>query len=154
MAAFSTARVGRVAAGAVVAVLAWGHFAPTAPASCGDYVTVMPSHTPHVPSPFDPVQTPVSFAPDSPFPCPCREPQPFGRLPKPCDGPMCQAPASPATAAVPVPVERSDNWAALFVTVGMSAIPSLVDTLENSCNHLFSNALWVFRPPRPFTPIS
>src|SRR5262245_17498509 len=88
---------------AVLAAIAWGWLAPTsARASCGDYVVIpgeQPAHS--TPSTHDLVPPPPV---DSPTPSP-------DRLPEPCHGPRCSAPAPTPLTVAPVPVLHLEEWA-------------------------------------------
>jgi len=149
----------RVGSGTVLAVLAWGLFAPaSARASCGDYVTMQPRHSStqqtspqHRPPPH---LTPPQGEPDAPPvanvvpPCPCREPAPSDGLPLPCPGPGCSAPTAPDSTTAPAPVQHPDDWAVPAGAVCFAPSTPVDSFADLGRGHPVRQPSAIYHPPR------
>jgi hypothetical protein len=137
----------RSAAGAVFAVLAWAGAAPSAWASCGDYVVMATEHsTPAEPAFAFPVAAAGSNELTELPPCACRQPASPEHEPMPCPG--CSAPAPTETAATPLTIQPTEDSAMSAGPVG--PVPDVgADAVgEPAGAQLTPRISIVFRPPR------
>ena len=120
----SAKRVWHVVAAAIAVLLAYTYFAPSALASCGDYVTIVPHGAMPTGSPAEPVTWDEQPAPRE-LPCPC-ERGPLERRDVPCQGPWCSGSHAPMTTPVSTPDQVRDSWACwwtAFVLDGATSFP-------------------------------